>query len=304
MTGTGATPNGQFTPGQLTALRGMSNATLASQCTGNPLLNVFGSAAVPGNGLNPGQIVTVLNTSGGSDNGIIKVDVHLNDKNSLNFDWYSGGGNSISAAFSQQYWSGDLHTWANMGRAVWIWTPSSSWLNEFRFGYEYGNYPDFSFECDHPGAGPNYAALGLNVGAKPCGPESSGPNHDIFGGFPSVSITGGFAMLGGATTRQDSFQHYFAIMDNVSWTHGKHTIKFGEEGRLAYFNSTALTNENGQLSFGSTAAFAGATPLQDFLTGVASSGQILVGDPNRNTQAPFDGSLHSGQLARNSASHC
>ena len=239
--------------------------------------------------LTAGQIVTVFNTTGGSDNGIVKVDVHPNDKNTLNFDWYSGGGNSISAAFSQQYWAADLHTWANMGRAVWIWTPNSTWLNEFRFGYEYGNYPTYDLECDHPGVGPNYTALGFNSGARPCAPESSGPNRDVFGGFPNLTLTGGFAVLGGTTTRQDSFQHYYSILDNVSWTHGKHTVKFGEEGRLAYFNSTALSNVNGALTFGTTAAFAGATPLQDFLTGVASSGQILVGDPNRNSQAPSMG---------------
>jgi hypothetical protein len=285
-------PGGYLNATGVTSLTALTNAQIAAGCNPNPLQDIFGSGAVPGSGLLAGQIVTDFTSNGGSDNGIIKVDVHANDKNQLNFVWYSGGGGEISATTAEQYWASDLHTWANMGRAVWIWTPNSTFLNEFRFGYDYGNYPVYVYECDHS-VGPNYAALGLVQGAKPCQPESSGPNRDVYGGYFAQTISGGFATLGGSGIRQDSFQHYFSILNNSTWTHGKHVIKFGPEIRLAYFDSAALVNDNGAVTFGSTVSAFGtagtATPLEDFMAGVPSSGSLLTGDPNRNTYVPSFG---------------
>jgi hypothetical protein len=284
----GGVTSGNFTNAQVLSLKAMypTSASLAAGCSAsNPLTAIFGNSN-SGSVLPAQDSLEDLTTSGGSDNGIIKVDVHLNDKNSLNFDWYSGGGNGLVGSQIEPYWSSQLHTWANMGRAVWIWTPSSTWLNEFRFGYDYGNYPTYVLECDKPGIGPNYPSLGFVSGAKPCGPESSGPGFDVYGGFPNATISG-FTGFGPQGIRQDSFQHYFAIMDNVSWTHGKHTIKFGPETHFMYFNSAALQGVNGTLTFGgggSQSPFAGATALEDFLSGVTNTGTIQAGDPNRNTQ--------------------
>jgi hypothetical protein len=246
----------------------------------------------------PGQIITDFLTNGGSDNGIIKIDWHPNNKNSFNFDWYSGGGNSTSGFFTEQYWSADFHTWANMGRAVWVFTPNATWLNEFRFGYDYGNTPDYSHECDIPGSGPNYASLGFVDGARQCSYESSGPGRDIWGGFPLLSVSGfnensaGGSTVpyqtGGSATYEDGFEHYYTMLDNVSWTHGKHTIKFGTEIRLFYLNAAAMTDNQGTLNFTNTTvnAFAGATPLENYVAGLSSSGVILDGDPNRKTFVP------------------
>ena len=92
VTAVGATTQqAAFTPGQLGTLKGMSTSQMAADCTGNPLLNIFGSAQTPVGGLAAGQIVTDFFTHGGSDNGIIKIDYHPNDKNSFNWEWYSGG---------------------------------------------------------------------------------------------------------------------------------------------------------------------------------------------------------------------
>ncbi len=288
--GVQANPGGGYlTAAAVAGLKAMTPAQLVAGCAAgaSPSVSIFGSGStLPG-----GQIVTDFTTSGGSDNGIIKIDVHANDKNQFNFVWYSGGGNDITSA-AEQYWGADLHTWANMGRAVWIWTPSSSWLNEFRFGYDYGNYPVFILECDKPNFSPPppYASYGLVEGSRPCAPESSGAGHDVFGGYFEQTITG-FAALGHQPAMaQDSFQHYFTILNNTSWTHGKHTVKFGPEIRLAYFNSAALVNDQGGVTFGgSIAAFTGASPLEDFLTGVATNGTILAGDPNRKTYVPSIG---------------
>ncbi len=281
-------PGGYLTAAAVSRLQSLSAAQLSAGCTPNPMQNIFGS----GSTLGAGNIVTDFTTSGGSDNGIIKIDVHANDKNQLNFVWYSGGGNDISATTAEQYFASDLHTWANLGRAVWIWTPNSSWLNEFRFGYDYGNYPVFVLECDHPSIAPNFygappGGMGLDTGAVPCSPSASGAGHDIYGGYFAQTLTGGFATLGGASIRQDGFEHYYQILDNVSWTHGKHVFSFGPQVRLVYMGITADVADNGNITFGSPTAslnaFTNATALEDFLTGTPASGTILTGNPNRNT---------------------
>jgi hypothetical protein len=120
-------------------------------------------------------------------------------------------------------------------------------------------------------------------------PGDGGSGHDIFGGFPILSLSGGFATLSSNNNRQDSFQDYYQILDNVSWTHGKHVVKFGGYARFAYFNSVALQNDEGTLAFGTVNAFTGATALEDYLTGVAGSGSILAGIPLRKTQDPSIG---------------
>ncbi len=283
-------PGGYLTTAAITRLQGLTTAQLAAGCTGNPLQNVFGSAST----LPSGQVVTDFFTFGGSDNGIIKVDVHANDRNQFNFVWYSGGGNGETAGANgasgagEQYFDTDLHTWANLGRAVWIWTPSSTWLNEFRFGYDYGNYPQYALDCDKPGIAPNFygappAGLGLVTGAVPCSPSASGAGHDVYGGYFAQTMSP-FNNLGGASIRQDGFEHYYQILDNVTWTHGKHVISFGPEMRFNYIGIAAIGGDNGAVTFGTTvAAFPGATALEDFLTGTPSSGSILTGNPTRNT---------------------
>jgi hypothetical protein len=273
--------NGFFTPAQITALAAETPAQLASGC--NAAAGLFGNSG------SSATEVTDLLTQGGSDNGIIKIDLHPNDKNSLNFEFYTGGG-IITAASSaiQPYWAQDFYSWSNIGRAVWIWTPSSTLVNEMRFGYEYANAPEYLLECAHPGIGPNYAALGFISGAAPC----SNPSDAVVGGFPVTSISG-FGALGANALTEDSKLTYYTIHDSVSYTRGTHVFKFGGEGRIMpYFGGTPQ-NGRGVLNFGTTAAWAtnsalpackspnpscpGATALEDFLTGVTSPGQLLVG---------------------------
>ena len=287
LTGGSITNTPAFTPAQLANMPATA-AGIVPFCSPNPLINIFGNGNVPGNGLGPGQIVTDFITNGGSDNGLIKIDVHPDNRNSLYFDWYSGGGDTTSAGrFSQQYYSADFHTWANMGRAVWIFTPNATWLNEFRLGYDYGNFPDYPHECDVPGSGPTYQALGFISGARVCSYESGGPGHDIWPAFPLLTVTG-FATTGGSDTYQDNFEHYYSILDNVSWTHGTHNIKFGTEIRIAYATATALQFKGGTLNFGNSFAnaYAGAPPLESYLAGVVGNGVLLNGDPNRNEFVP------------------
>ena len=48
--------------------------------------------------------------------------------------------------------------------------------------------------------------------------------------------------MGGATNRQDGFEHYYQILDSVTWTHGKHVISFGPQMRFVFMGITANTS--------------------------------------------------------------
>jgi hypothetical protein len=85
----------------------------------------------------------------------------------------------------------------------------------------------------------------------------------------------------------------YSIIDSVSYTRGKHLFKFGGEYHLTrYTGSGQPVNSTGTINFGTAgvSAFSGATALEDFLTGVPSTGAVLVGNPIRNT----DQSLYAG----------
>ncbi len=191
----GGVTSGTFKTAQITALKADSPATIAANCNAaNGLfLNSTTSSNIPTD-----QIGT-----GGSDNSILKFDVHPNDKHSLNFEWYSGGGRDVAPASSiQPYWASDLYTWSDVWRGVWVWTPSSNYVNELRFGYEYGQLPVYLYECD-----PSYSSL-----AKPSYQSQFGfvpvPCSDrIIGGFPVTTISG-FTALGASSIAQTGLQEY------------------------------------------------------------------------------------------------
>ncbi len=219
--------------------------------------------------------------NGGSDNGVAKLDYHLNDKNSLNLDFFRGIGyvNAPVGSVTQPYWNSNILGSVTVGRVVWAWIPNSAWVNEVRAGW------DYSLQTANPGADcvtnpnhPNYAALGFVSGAQICG-------------FPNVTISG-FGSSPTAPTLGDpegiwNKSLIYRASDNVSYTHGNHIFKFGFEYAHDIFDGKI--NEylsKGVIAFGTVAtgpsvAFAGATPLEDFLNGVPSAESIQTGSLQR-----------------------
>jgi hypothetical protein len=91
----------------------------------------------------------------------------------------------------------------------------------------------------------------------------------------------------------DSNWHY---IDNISWKHGKHDIKFGYEFRRTSVSQIFNRGFRGTLSF-NTQTDAGTglvteTGLQEFLAGTPTGGSQRQGDTNRNT---FENS-HAGYI--------
>jgi len=242
---------------------------------------------------------------GGSNNGLAKIDYHINDKHSLNGSLYIGRYSEYlvprNTQLLQQYWEELLGTESDMGRLVWIWTPNANWLNEARVGVDHGTRPVVRAECAGNGdfsnpsgvfptaaaavaaaggsvgnvKGPNYLSqYGLNSGALGCGMTSV-----FINGFGGTA-----ALLGFGNNRQD-WENPIQGADSVSYTHGKHQFKFGVDIRAEQFTGAkVLDSQTGIATFGSSgfAAFSGATPLEDFLTGTVASEQIRAASPIRN----------------------
>jgi hypothetical protein len=274
------------------AIHSTAGATVATACGANQygapsLFNNFSSSTT--------SVQNSFPNRGGSNNGLWKIDYHINDKHQVSGSYYIGNyaEYAVSAASSggstitQPYWEELLGSRSQMARAVEIWTPNSSWLNEARVGLSHNSRPVASAECAanfdtgnplgigaSPGAngGPNYPTqYGLVSGAPACG-------------MPTVTINGFADQLGFGNNREDLEQDMQGA-DNLSYTRGKHQFKFGVDVRAQSFMGTkSLDAQRGIVAFGATgaAAFSGATPLESFLAGVPSSENIQPGNPVRN----------------------
>ena len=128
------------------------------------------------------------------------------------------------------------------GMASNIRTLSPSMVNELRVGFNYmdntkrtsqfNGVRDITKELGIPG---------LNSPAQP----SWGQPSIGFNGFTSRITDFGESNEGPYTARNRTYQ----ILDNMSWVHGKHTLKFGVEGADRRYNNFGNQFERGNLAF-------------------------------------------------------
>ncbi|HKV04866.1 MAG TPA: TonB-dependent receptor [Candidatus Acidoferrales bacterium] len=231
-------------------------------------------------------------SAGHSNNVIGRVDYHLNDRNSINGEYFFGQAiTSTPNVGEPSFWNNLNLSRTQMMRAVWIDTPNTNWVNEVRFGYNRYNLADGNAECagGNYSTGnvgqPNYAALGFNSGANPPSP---------FCGFPAVNFTqSGFPSFGALSffiSDQGVFQYTYTAYDNASYTHGKHNFRFGFEFHHSKFRGIGAPGFlDGVLNFNGGVAFDGSTDLEDFLAGAIGGGnQILVNPQQELTSLGFN----------------
>jgi len=113
-------------------------------------------------------------------------------------------------------------------------TFSPSVLNEFRVGFNryYNNTPDGNFQFSGLDAFPNIVLNDLGAGLQ-LGPDSQAPQFTI--------------------------QNLYQFVDNVSWTKGAHTFKFGGEYRWYISPQSFTQRQRGDYQYNSTRLF-----LEDF----------------------------------------
>jgi len=288
-------------PGQgaASSLPDAINALLAKGVTPSQLsLNLAGCVITPsvqctaGKGLfsnntTSTRIPVDFLTSGGTDNGVAKVDYHLNDHNNFSAEFFDGYGIAVApvSGVTQPYWSTPLEVRTSVARAWWTWVPNSTWVNDARFGWDNSrstNSP--SYDCQAQSGAPNYTALGFVGGGTVCGL----PTITISGFNNSPTVPG--LVLGGATGL-DETSGLWRWVDNVSYTHGNHIFKFGAEFVYARLSISLQTDQaKGTINFNNNVptlnAFSGATALDNFMAGIVTSATLLTGTIPRKFTYP------------------
>jgi hypothetical protein len=218
-------------------------------------------------GVNGNSITTGFPNTSNADNAIGKVDYHINDRNTITGSYFFGNeSGSIWDAFQlQPQWLTDIHTRAQVFGLSWTYVPSSRWVNEARFGYNRLTQPTFT--ADH---NESAASLGINDGVT----------NPLYGGLPRLKIKGFgglFETLGGFKwPKLQGPDERYQFVDHISYTFGKHALKFGGELHRDSFSGGAFGDGKGYIIFSGGADFpaVGATPgstvLEDFFAGIPS----------------------------------
>ena len=213
------------------------------------------------------------------DNAVGKVDLRLNDRHSISGMYFFGNNSGTVEDFPelQTKWLSKIHTRAQVVGGSWIWIPSPRWVNEARVGYNRLYQPTFPGDINTPAS-----AYGLNTGV-------SGPNT---GGLPRIGF-GGYFFPGLGGFKWPKFQGPDSITqfsDHVSYTAGKHALRFGGEVHRDQVTNAAYGNARGSITFLGGVAIAIATPtltfnstqLEDFFAGLPFKSSVEVGNPGLN----------------------
>ncbi len=112
--------------------------------------------------------------------------------------------------------------------------------------------------------------------------------------FPNIAPAGYQALGTASPTR--AFSNYFTLSDDLNWTRGKHTMKFGAEYRLYREHNYNFSNMTPSISFtnrwtGGPLDNSPGAPigqgLASFLLGIPSDGQVNVNDSSAEQSATW-----------------
>ncbi|MDP9146355.1 MAG: carboxypeptidase regulatory-like domain-containing protein [Acidobacteriota bacterium] len=257
---------------------GVVNPVIANLLAKNPwpTANLPGSCVTDGtDGQTPVSSNISLATpfSNRVDSAIVKIDHTFNANNLLTGRYYIG---DSTQSFPLALVGGGLlpnfntstPTRVQLISLSYVATISPTMTNETRLGWNRfaeGFFPqDRTFDP---------TSIGLNT-ISPGTPNAS--NYNL--GLPKIIIPG-VAQLGADNgdprQRVDTNWH---LIDNLSWTLGKHAIKFGYEFRRTSISQINNRGFRGKLSFGSFANFIAGTPKPSIFSSTQAQGNT-----DRNT---------------------
>ena len=218
-------------------------------------------------------ITNGFNNNVHADNLVVKIDDLLNERHSISGTYFFGNNSGTVEDFPelQTKWLSNIHTRAQVLGGNWIWTPASRWVNEARVGYNRLYQPTLPGDLNTPAS-----SYGLNTGV-------SGP---FTGGLPRIGF-GGYFFPGLGGFKWPKFQGPDSItqfVDHISYTAGKHSIKFGGELHYDKVTNAAYGNARGSITFlggvvSPNSPAAGSTPLEDFFAGLPFKSTVEVGNP-------------------------
>jgi Carboxypeptidase regulatory-like domain/TonB dependent receptor len=251
----------------------VSGCTAAGVCNGTGF--VTNNQTDIGTALTPLQAITIPNGFNNVvhvDNVVGKVDYSLNERSTISAMYFFGNNSGTVEDFSelQQKWLSDIHTRAQVVGGSWIWNPSTRLVNEARIGYNRLYQPTLPADLNTPAS-----AYGLDTGV-------TGPNT---GGMPRIGFGGYFTTLGGF--KWPKFQGPDSItqfVDHISYTVGKHALKFGGELHYDRVKNASYGNARGSINFlggviSPNPGPNGSSPLEDFFAGAPFKSTVEVGNP-------------------------
>jgi hypothetical protein len=268
--------------------------------TVSPISQTFLGQLYPGQttqGLWPGSIAGLAGTTsnffssspstGYSFNGVAKVDYNINEKNHISVRGFMGQGSqtaplgtstalaTASSNLAYYFERAPIHVqnWAVVVNS----TITPTLANQVLFGINsfYQTFRDAN-------ASFNTVAMGLYQS-----PDALINGQPIFGA-PNIAISG-FEQVG-ITPPEGRHDITGVLTDILSWTKGKHQIRFGGEARQGRVDEFYYRNSLGKYTFDGTQGPWWNDPtlntntkaLADFLAGDIASSTLSVGNAERN----------------------
>jgi hypothetical protein len=211
-------------------------------------------------------IIPIIPLDTQQDNVLAKMDYRINDRHSLSGEYFYSNYRGLGAQTqAHDYWRATNAITSQIAGVHWTSILSPTVVNEARFGmnrvYQYLG----TGECE-PGVGPDTSYL--HTGAQSCG-------------FPQIQIQG-FQFLGGNQNfpKLQGPDYTYQVLDDLSFTRGKHAFKFGAEVRRMQYHGGTFRFGKGNIAFrGSGSGATAQTALQSFIAGTPFRGSLFVGDP-------------------------
>lgn len=231
-----------------------------------------------------GNFVSSPSLSTDTDQGLVKVDHHFKNNDSLSarfsrsridnfFPFVPGQGGTNVPGFGVIQPGG-----SNLASVSHTKIFGPRLLNEFRFGFNRTKL----FAINEPG--PKAADFGINTG--------HGPNDELnLGNIPNITFSGGFVSGGGRISNlggtinnpSGAAINTFQWIDHVSYTTARHAWKLGADIRRIQLNRRFDLAFSGQVIFdGSQNPEQLPNALVDFAEGRPSGSLQFVGDSNRS----------------------
>jgi len=211
----------------------------------------------------PAAIDFDFNNTNRGDNLVVKTDYSLNQRNALSARLIYSNTNQVEEdAFPlRPDWLSTTSPRTQVFGVTWTWTASSRWINQARFSYN--RFYEAIQPLDH---NVNPIAYGLNTGVT---------DPRLFG-FPRINPgSNNFNYMGGNSswplnTTPTSTEN---VSDTLSYTAGKHALRFGGEYRYGSVNYLRAGYGRGRIDF---------SDLESFFAGDVRRWRLLYGDAARD----------------------
>jgi outer membrane receptor protein involved in Fe transport len=202
---------------------------------------------------------------------LLRLDHKITDADQLAFHFMYAFRNSPSVDPNPNFTYNSTFPIFNLG-LQYVHTFSPSLINELRLGYDYEHQKLVTTL-----AGTNFtpASIGINGFVQPSGAPWPPPET----GFPIVSSNDLIGLGENSGVGIDNSVTY-QLVDNITWTHGKHALTFGGDIRHSQDNADSSNTPYGQITFngsetannspnapGNESGYDGA----DFILGIPSS---------------------------------